>query len=128
MAGSSGEWPQEGLSIPWQPPGPEVAPALHLEPSAGHVLTRNKEVILGTGRTVGVIWIWKGAVQAEKRGRGVERKEINVFWSTQLTWECNSLVQQQQRNVPLQNSSCPRINSRVKIQPWHIVALTVFLL
>lgn len=127
MAGSSGEGPQEGLSIPWQPPGPEVAPELHLEPSAGHVLTSNKEVILGTGRTVGV-WIWKGAVQAEKRGRGVERKEINVFWSTQLTWECNSLVQQQQQNVPLRNSLCPRINSRAKIQPWHIVALTVFLL
>ena len=81
MAGSSGEWPQEGLSVPWQPSGPEVAPELHLDPFAGHVLTSN-EVILGTGKTVGVIWIWKGAVQAEKRGRGVECQEINVIWST----------------------------------------------
>lgn len=63
-AGSSGEWPQEGLSILCQPADPEVAPELHLEL---HVLASSEEVILGTGKTVGVIWVWKEAVQAAKR-------------------------------------------------------------
>lgn len=43
-----------------------------MEPTAGHSLTSNEEVILGM-KTMRVVWIWKEAVQAEKRDRGVER-------------------------------------------------------
>jgi hypothetical protein len=66
---------------------------------------------------MGVALTWKGTIQAETRGS----QKINVFWSTQLTWEYKICVQQQQENVPLQNSACPGNSLRVKIQSWYIL-------
>lgn len=97
---------QEGPSFPWQLPGPEAAPELHLGaprgPPAGHLLTSNGDVISCTVKTVNIVWIWKEVLEAKKGGRAVSSQEINVFWSTQASWECNVLDGRRQ-NVPLQN-------------------------
>lgn len=67
----------------------------------------------------------KRLFKQKREAEELSSQKINVFRSTQLTWEYNILVRQRQ-NVPLQNSVCPGISSRVKIQPWHILALTCF--
>lgn len=115
----SSEPQPEGLSLPWQPPEP------NLRAHCSVFSDSHEEVILCMLKTERVAWIWKEAVRQKGGAEELSSQEINVFWSTQLTWEYNILVRQQQ-NVPLQNSAWPGISSRVKIAPWHILALTCF--
>lgn len=63
----SSEPQPEGLSLPWQPPEP------NLRAHCSVFSDSHEEVILCMLKTERVAWIWKEAVRAERRGGGVEQ-------------------------------------------------------